>query len=1099
MRRKQCEITEQRQIEGILARGRVGRLATLGEDGYPYITPVNYVFWQDTIYFHCSLQGEKLDNIRRDGKVCFEVDIPLAYLDTGYDSSMAVCDVGQFYQSVIIRGRAEIVQNPEEKVDALNALMASHENVSAFSAITAETPAVKFCEVVAVRVESLSAKANLGQKKSPSEKEKIRNYLRQRGSARGYGSGGSDPLKAVFWQERGEDMHLVLGLIVAFLGAVEFGISGALIGGFVGVLAAEVLSLRKRLALLEKDKQKEDGSMQTVGREVVFEPLDVEPVAVSPPRSGPTEPRRAAPRSKKTESVKPVGQPTSLDRFFDGLGGRAAKFAARAGAFFTTGNVVLKIGVIVLFFGVAFLLKYAAQRNMIPIELRLVGVALSGMVLLGLGWWLRRIRSGYGLVLQGGGVGILYLVVFAAAKLYNFLPISLSLAVMIGLVALSCMLAVLQEAKSLAIFGVVGGFLAPVLMSDGGGSHVLLFSYYALLNAGIFSIAWFKSWRELNLIGFLFTFGIGTLWGSTGYQPEFFLSTEPFLVLFFVFYVVISVLFAHRQEVKLRGYIDGPLVFGLPLIVSGLQYCLVKDFQYGMAFSALALGLFYLTLATVLWRKLVLSMHLLCEAFLALGVVFGSLAIPLALDGHWSAAIWALEGAGMVWVGMRQKRVLARHFGLLLQLSAAYIFLDSVWYPFSAIAFANRYFLGCLFLSLAAFFSCYCLDKYSSELKKWERYYSMPLMVLGLVWWYIAGLREVDMQLQYTERTDGFLLYCCLGSVLMGMVAKKLQWPRFQLSLYLQLPAMVVLSAISFVDASPDFHLFHGWGAVAWTVAFVVQYRILYLFAEQWPKRNMIVWHLVTMWLLIFILSNEGSWAVGRIPGLAHIWQTICWAVIPSGALLLILHLGKGSSWPVGKYSADYLGLGCVVPGFGLFLWTISSFALAGNPSPLPYVPLFNPLELSGLVVVAVLLLWLLSCKSRGDTLKLLPVKPVFVALALLFFFWLNSVVARSVHFYVGIPYHLDSLYHSVIFQAALAALWGFGALAITIWATRKGSRMLWAVGAALIGLVVLKLFVVDLSGTGTIARIISFLVVGILMLIIGYFSPIPPQKGETS
>jgi uncharacterized membrane protein len=109
----------------------------------------------------------------------------------------------------------------------------------------------------------------------------------------------------------------------------------------------------------------------------------------------------------------------------------------------------------------------------------------------------------------------------------------------------------------------------------------------------------------------------------------------------------------------------------------------------------------------------------------------------------------------------------------------------------------------------------------------------------------------------------------------------------------------------------------------------------------------------------------------------------------------------------------------------------------------------------------------------------------------------LNSTVARSVHFFVGIPFDPDSLYRSVVFQAALAALWGFGALALTVWANRQGSRPLWSIGAALLGMVVAKLFLVDLSGTGTIARIVSFIVVGVLMLIIGYFSPLPPKKKE--
>lgn len=181
MRRKFNEITEQKVIEGILQRARIGRLATLGQDGYPYITPVNYVYFRGGIYFHCARQGEKLDNLRRHPQVCFAVDLPLAYLDTAYDRDLPVCDVGQFYQSVVIRGRAEIIEDAVEKVQALNALMASHENAAGFAAITAVTPAVALCTVVAVRVESISAKANLAQKKSSGEKEKIRSYLRHRG------------------------------------------------------------------------------------------------------------------------------------------------------------------------------------------------------------------------------------------------------------------------------------------------------------------------------------------------------------------------------------------------------------------------------------------------------------------------------------------------------------------------------------------------------------------------------------------------------------------------------------------------------------------------------------------------------------------------------------------------------------------------------------------------------------------------------------------------------------------------------------------------------------------------------------------------------
>lgn len=471
------------------------------------------------------------------------------------------------------------------------------------------------------------------------------------------------------------------------------------------------------------------------------------------------------------------------------------------------------------------------------------------------------------------------------------------------------------------------------------------------------------------------------------------------------------------------------------------------------------------------------SMHLLSEAFLALGVVFGSLAIPLALDGQWSAGIWALEGVGMVWVGCRQRRILARHFGILLQLAAGFIFLDSVWYPFFVTAFANQYFLGCLLLSLAALFSSYFLDRYRHELKYWEHYFTLPLMILGLVWWYIGGLREVNMQMARRDMANGFLLFCCASSILMGMGVKKLQWPRFGLLLYLQLPAMVLLFLHSIVGLSSSSHLFAGWGAVAWTVAFVTQYRILYLFAGNWPRRNMIAWHLGTLWLLLLTLSHEGSWAVGRLSGLNQIWSFCCWAIVPSGGLLLLLYLGGGVSWPVGKYASAYLGAGYVLPAFGLVLWTIVSFSVAGDPFPLIYIPLINPVEISGLIVLITLVLWQFNRQNNGYVLKYLPLHLSFWVLGVVFFFWVNSVVARLVHFYVGIPYDTASLYHSAIFQAALTALWSFGALAITVWGARQGSRPLWRAGAILLVMVVLKLFVVDLSGTAIIARMVSFLV----------------------
>jgi len=184
MRQHKFEIRDTQVIDEILKTATIGRLGTIGNDGFPYITPVNYAYWQDAIYFHCAKEGEKLDNIRRDARVCFEIDLPLAYLDTQYDSSMPSCSVTQFYQSIIIRGMAELVEEREQKVGALNALMQAHEPCSDTTFITEDTPAVALCSVVCIKIKSLTCKANLAQKKSSREKDKIRTYLKTRNTSK---------------------------------------------------------------------------------------------------------------------------------------------------------------------------------------------------------------------------------------------------------------------------------------------------------------------------------------------------------------------------------------------------------------------------------------------------------------------------------------------------------------------------------------------------------------------------------------------------------------------------------------------------------------------------------------------------------------------------------------------------------------------------------------------------------------------------------------------------------------------------------------------------------------------------------------------------
>jgi uncharacterized membrane protein len=237
----------------------------------------------------------------------------------------------------------------------------------------------------------------------------------------------------------------------------------------------------------------------------------------------------------------------------------------------------------------------------------------------------------------------------------------------------------------------------------------------------------------LNLVGFVFTFGIATFWGVLRYRPEHYASTEPFLILFFLIYVAIPVLFARALPGRER-HLDTTLVFGVPLIAFGLQVGLVRDFAYGAAWSALALGAFYLLLARTLWSRRGEGQRLLVEAFLALGVVLHDAGHPARLRRALDLAAWAIEGAAMVWVGVRQQRLLARLFGILLQLLAGALLARRTAGQATGGRWPvlNSVYLGALLLALAGLFCAWLLQRRrQSELRPAERLAGAAAVRLG--------------------------------------------------------------------------------------------------------------------------------------------------------------------------------------------------------------------------------------------------------------------------------------------------------------------------------------------------------------------------------
>ena len=879
-----------------------------------------------------------------------------------------------------------------------------------------------------------------------------------------------------------------MGWLLLFFGAVIGGlvdeISGALFGGLLGYLFGHGILLTQRLRRLE----------EVVGKLKPTEPDDVVPATPAMPTPAPVPAQVVtAPEPEvifELEETAPPAAVTAPRPQSEAPMGSDLIDTVRN--FFLDGNVVVRVGIVVLFFGVAFLLKYAADQGMLSIEWRLGGAALGALAMIGAGWRLRHRRLTYALLIQGGGIGLFYLTVYAAAKLYHLIPVGMAFGLMLALVALSALLAVLQDSRSLAAFGISGGFLAPVLTSTGAGSHVMLFSYYALLNGGILGIAWFKAWRELNLLGFLFTFIIGSMWGLQYYRPAHFACTEPFLIIFFLFYAAIAVLFALRQPIQLKGYVDGTLVFGTPIVGFSLQYGLVRDMEYGLAFSALALGFFYVGLAMALWRRHVEGIRLLTESFLALGIAFATMAIPLALDGRWTSAAWAMEGAALLWVGVHQQRLLPRLSGLLLQLGAGFSFITTFDNSADSLPVLNGFYVGTLLLALAGMFSSYLLQRHGESLRRFEQPLHYFALIWGVAWWLLGGLHEINRNLRLSDEYGASLLLIALSAAVLHWLYHRLSWQALRYPLLGLLPAGLLL-ALNAID-----HPLAGWSALPWLAIFAVQYQLLWLMRAAYARPLIRFGHSATLWLLVFLLSWEFQWQVGSALPKGEVWRLCAWAVVPLLTMALLLWRGPLLAWPVRRYLSTYLGSAMIPFVLVLMLWFVWAVGSVGDPSPLPYLPLLNPQELMQLLVLLLLTSWIML--HRGHPSRIFAaMQPKLIAylLGAMAFVLLNEVIAHAIHHWYGVPYRLDALHRSWLFQATVSVVWGGTALIITATATRMGKRTLWIVGAAVLALVVAKLFFIDLAGSGTIARIVSFIAVGVLMLLIGYFSPMPPKREE--
>ncbi|WP_316391126.1 DUF2339 domain-containing protein [Citrobacter farmeri] len=751
---------------------------------------------------------------------------------------------------------------------------------------------------------------------------------------------------------------------------------------------------------------------------------------------------------------------------------------------FMQGNPLAKLGILLLFLGLSFLLRYTVEHSLFPLELRLVAAALFAIVLLAIGWRLRHKQPVYALILQGGATGALYLTVFGAFRLWQMLPMTLAFVLLVVICAASVGLAILQKALSLAMLASLGGYLAPLLLSTGSGNYVALFSFYLLLSVGILAISVWQHWRELNLLGLIFTFGVGGLWGVNDYQPSFYLNCQLFLVANILLFGVLSVALSLRSQAKGKQIIDGVLLFAPPLIGFGMQYAITRHWEYGPALSAMGYGGFYLVLAWLALRRYPSLGRPLVLAALALGGAFTTLAIPLALSAQWTSMAWALEGLGILWLGVQQQQRRMSYSGtalLVLALGSA------LWSQ------ANGTTALSLMLIFAVLSICWLAGAWLW--RKIDLRGSAGLLAGGVIFWIVALAGAA----QWLLTTDSQVMAGVLALMAVSVwgwrfAAARLTWQTLDACKWLLWPMMLV-ALLYQISQQQIFAA--GWQNLAWCLAFPAAVALLWRDAETLPPRLSRSVHLAFFWMILLALAAELFWFARDLP-----WGMAAWgsgvAMAAGGVLIFLVSMAvRRQLWPFRVWPALYACQALIPVAAALVGLLVLTNLQDGVVYRQTYLPLINPLEEgAAFALLGLMVFYRASLRFFPVQLSVCRPWPV-VALVALGFWWLNGMLLRALAWYGDVAWSVEALWHSRLIQTCFALFWMLVALVVMLRATRYRSRREWLCGAVLLGIVIVKLMLVDSAGGGGLARAVAFIGVAILVLIIGYFSPLPPKAGE--
>src|SRR5580693_8754979 len=377
------------------------------------------------------------------------------------------------------------------------------------------------------------------------------------------------------------------------------------------------------------------------------------PSVVSAPASGPHTPvpsRDHAPALSQPMSRGKMTSDVASGNFEEVVAGRWLNY----------------VGILALLFAVTFFLKYAFDNNWVGPRGR-VGIGLlAGSVLDP--WSQHLLARGYKYFsegIAGLGAAVLYLSLWAGWHYYHIFPQSTAFALMIVVTAVTFVVDVARTSERIAFLALVGGLITPILVTTGENHEVSLFTYLTILGAGVLAIAWVRDWKSLPPVQFLATLVYFWGWYSEFYRADELATTVLFATVFFVLFAALPAVRSWRDG-EFSGLEVGIVLVNSLAYLGALRQMLWPDNRWALTVAVLVLAAAHLAAERMLPEKRGTKVRMARILYAGLALTFATLAIPIRLDGRWITIAWAVQGAVLIWSGLRVRFAAVRWAGLVL-------------------------------------------------------------------------------------------------------------------------------------------------------------------------------------------------------------------------------------------------------------------------------------------------------------------------------------------------------------------------------------------------------------------------------------------------